>query len=108
MLYGHRNDVPGYARALEALDRRIPDLIGAMNADDVLILTADHGCDPTVPGTDHTREYIPILMYGQSIKHGVNLGTRDTYSDIGATVLDLLGIAPCLQGSSFQEQIRIS
>ena len=108
MLYGHRNDVPGYARALEALDRRIPDLIGAMNADDVLILTADHGCDPTVPGTDHTREYIPILMYGQSIKHGVNLGTRDTYSDIGATVLDLLGIAPCLHGSSFQEQIRIS
>mgnify|MGYP000912380388 CR=1 FL=1 len=108
MLYGHRNDVPGYAGALEALDRKIPDLIGTMNADDVLILTADHGCDPTAPGTDHTREYVPILIYGKSIKHGVNLGTRDTYSDIGATVLDLLGVEPCLQGSSFQDQIRIS
>ena len=106
MLYGHRNDVRGYAGALEALDRRIPDLMGALGNDDVLILTADHGCDPTTPSTDHSREYIPILVYGRSLKKGVDLGIRDTFSDIGATVLDLLGIEPVLKGSSFKGLIQ--
>jgi phosphopentomutase len=106
MLYGHRNDVKGYAEALEALDRRIPELMEALGEEDVLILTADHGCDPTTPSTDHSREYIPILVYGQSLKKGINLGIRGTYSDIGATVLDLLGVKPSLKGTSFIEQIK--
>ncbi|HOB20060.1 MAG TPA: phosphopentomutase [Candidatus Atribacteria bacterium] len=105
MLYGHRNNTIGYARALEAFDRRIPELMDAMGDKDILIITADHGCDPTTPSTDHSREYVPILVYGRSIKAGVNLGIRATYSDIGATVLDLLGIQPVLAGSSFTDMI---
>ncbi len=105
MLYGHRNDVDGYAKAIEAMDRRIPDLIEALGEDDVMILTADHGCDPTTPSTDHSREYVPILVYGKSLKQGIDLGVRDTFSDIGATVLDLLGVEPVLKGSSFKDQI---
>jgi phosphopentomutase len=76
-----------------------------MKADDLLILTADHGCDPTMPGTDHTREYAPILVYGKSVKAGVNLGTRASLSDIGATVLDYLGIENGAVGKSFLEEI---
>ncbi len=101
MLYGHRNNTQGYAQALEAFDRRIPELMDALGDEDILIITADHGCDPTTPSTDHSREYVPILVYGRSIKAGVNLGIRATYSDIGATVLQLLGIEPALAGISF-------
>lgn len=105
MHYGHRNDVKGYARALEKLDKRLPELLASLKQDDVLILTADHGCDPTMPGTDHSREYVPILVYGKATKRGVNLGIRRSFSDIGASVLELLGISPRLNGKSFADQL---
>jgi len=91
MLYGHRNDPAGYAAALEYFDSRLPEIISAMNDDDVLILSADHGCDPTTPSTDHSREYIPLLVYGKNIKP-VALGTRTSFADIGATVCKWLGV----------------
>ena len=105
MLYGHRNDVRGYADALEEFDKQIPKFIEALSSEDILIITADHGCDPTTPSTDHSREYIPVLVYGKSIKSGVNLEILSTFSDIGATVLDLLGVAPTLKGTSFKNLI---
>ncbi|HCS75695.1 MAG TPA: phosphopentomutase, partial [Clostridiales bacterium] len=105
MLYGHRNDVKGYGASLEALDRRIPELLEALNENDVFILTADHGCDPTTPSTDHSREYIPVLVYGKLLGKGVNLGILNSFSDIGATVLDLLGVKTSLNGTSFINKI---
>lgn len=92
MHFGHRRDVPGYAACLEEFDACIPEILAAMDEDDVLIITADHGNDPTWTGTDHTREYIPILMYGQSIPAGYDFGTLDTFADLAATVADVLGI----------------
>jgi phosphopentomutase len=89
--YGHRNDPGGYAAAIEALDRRLPDLIDAV-ADGLLILTGDHGCDPTTPSTDHSRERTPLLVSG-SRGDAVDLGTRTTFADLGVTVLDALGVA---------------
>jgi len=105
MLYGHRNDVQGYAKALEEFDARIPEITELMGDEDVLVITADHGCDPSTESTDHSREYIPILVYGKHIKPGVNIGTRDSYSDIGATVLDLLGLPIEIKGKSFKKEI---
>ncbi len=105
-LYGHRNDVQGYGAAIEALDRRIPELLKSLKDNDVLILTADHGCDPTTPSTDHSREYIPVLVYGKTLKKGVDLGILNSFSDIGATVLDLLGVEPKLKGKSFLSDIK--
>ena len=105
MLYGHRNDVEGYAKALERFDLRIPDIMDAMSSDDVLIITADHGCDPTTESTDHSREYIPILVYGEQVRPGVDLGIRESYSDIGATVLDLFDIHAKLRGRSFKKEM---
>ena len=87
-LFGHRNDVEGYARALEEVDAWLPSLLERLIPTDLLILTADHGCDPTTPGTDHTREYVPLLAYTPSREHGVDLGTRLTLSDIGQTVAE--------------------
>ncbi len=100
MLYGHRNDVDGYARALTYFDRKLPDILAKLREDDILMLTADHGCDPgyTV-STDHSREHTPFLMYGRKIQPG-NLGTRETFADIGATVLDYFGIEPEFAGTS--------
>jgi phosphopentomutase len=92
MHFGHRRDVLGYAACLEEFDACIPEILAAMDEDDVLIITADHGNDPTWTGTDHTREYIPILIYGQSIPAGYDFGTRDTFADLAATVADVLGI----------------
>ena len=92
MLYGHRRDVEGYATALEVFDERLPDIFDAMNDDDLLILTADHGNDPTKEGSDHTREYAPLLVYGKSAKQSVNLGTRQSLSDIGQTIAENFGI----------------
>jgi phosphopentomutase len=86
MLYGHRRDTEGYARALEHFDSRLPEIFAAMRDDDLLILTADHGNDPTFRGTDHTREYAPLLVYGKSARSGVDLGTRDSLADIGQTI----------------------
>ena len=86
MLFGHRNDVEGYAKALEYFDAKLPEIINALKEDDLLIITADHGCDPTYPGTDHTREYIPIIAYHSGLREGVDLGTRATFADIGSTI----------------------
>jgi phosphopentomutase len=88
MFYGHRNDVEGYARALEEVDAWLPSLLGCLADDDVLILTADHGCDPTTPSTDHSREYVPLLVSGPRVRAGADLGTRATLSDIGQTVAE--------------------
>ena len=105
MLYGHRNDALGYAKALESLDSRIPELIAAMDETDILILTADHGCDPVTPSTDHSREYVPVLVYGKSLARGINLGVLNTFSDIGSTVLDLFNISGTIKGTSFKSKL---
>lgn len=104
MLYGHRNNIEGYAKALEYFDSKLPEIMGQMKENDMLIITADHGNDPSTPSTDHDREYIPILVYGKQVKENVDLGIRDTYADISATILDILGMEQ-LEGKSFKEEI---
>lgn len=106
MLYGHRNDVEGYAKALEYFDARLPELIAAMQEGDLMLLTADHGCDPTYPGTDHTREYIPILALGPGWKAGIPLGTRATFADIAATATEYLTGETWQNGTSFLGVLR--
>lgn len=105
MLYGHRNDVEGYANALVEVDNRLPEIISSMKENDVLILTADHGCDPTTESTDHSREYIPVIIYGERIKSGINIGIRESFCDIGKTILELLSIENNLYGKSFAKEI---
>jgi len=105
MLYGHRNDVEGYARALEAFDARLPEIYAALRPEDMLIITADHGCDPTRPGTDHSREYVPLLVYGTTLNKGVNLGVRSTFADLGATVAEYLKTEPMANGKSFLSDV---
>ncbi|MGE5264861.1 MAG: phosphopentomutase, partial [Acidobacteriota bacterium] len=100
-LYGHRNDPRGYADALEAFDRRLPELLGKLERDDVLIITADHGNDPTTKGTDHSRERVPILVGGEYVKSNVDLGTRATYADLAATIGDVLSVDWQGPGDSF-------
>jgi phosphopentomutase len=104
MLYGHRNDVEGYARALEAFDCRLPEIQSLMNPDDLLIISADHGCDPSDVSTDHTREYVPILTWGCLARAGVNLGTRPTLADIGQTISDNFELS-IKSGTSFLKEI---
>lgn len=106
MLYGHRNDVEGYARALKAFDERLPEIYAALRSEDMLIITADHGCDPTQPGSDHTREYVPLLVYGPTLKKGVNLGIRSTFADLGATVAEYLETESMLNGNSFYAKLQ--
>jgi len=98
--YGHRRDVAGYAAALEAFDRRLPEILALLQPDDILILSADHGCDPTWTGTDHTREYIPVLCLGPKVPAGA-IGARTTFADIGQTVARHLGLSPMDYGTSF-------
>ena len=104
-LYGHRNNTEGYKNALEALDRRVPELLGALGDDDIIIFTADHGCDPTTPSTDHSREYIPILVYGANVRAGVDIGTRTSFSDIAATAAAFFGLSNWHVGTSFYRDI---
>ncbi|MEW6425884.1 MAG: phosphopentomutase [Bacillota bacterium] len=104
MVYGHRNDASGYAEALTAFDRRLPEIIGALSAGDILIITGDHGCDPTTPGTDHSREYVPVLVYGWRVRPGVNLGIRATFADVAATIAELFDL-PFKTGTSFAKDI---
>jgi phosphopentomutase len=104
MLYGHRRDVEGYARALEHFDSRLPEIEAAMREDDLLIITADHGNDPTYRGTDHTREYAPLLVYGRTARAGINLGDRGSLADIGQTVADNFGLR-LGAGESFLREI---
>lgn len=103
--YGHRNDPEGYGRALEAFDARLPELLEALGPDDVLIITADHGNDPTTPSTDHSRERVPLLIAGTRVRTGATVGTRATFSDLGSTVLGVLAVAGTLSGTSFASEI---
>ena len=105
MLYGHRNDIEGYAKAATVFDEQLGTFLERMREDDVLFITADHGCDPGYPGTDHTREQIPVMVCGAAVKAGVNLGTGNTYANIGATVLDMLGLKGNIKGESFYDRI---
>jgi phosphopentomutase len=107
MLYGHRNDAIGYYNALMEFDNWLPRMMGAMNYGDVLFITGDHGTDPGLSGTDHTREYVPLLVYGPGIKGGVNLGTRESFSDLGATVAEALKIK-IGRGKSFLKSLPFS
>lgn len=101
MLYGHRNDAVGYARALATLDRRLPEITAKMREGDWLILTADHGNDPLFPGTDHTREYVPLLVFQKGIRSGRDLGIRSTFADLGQTLAEIFGVGPLPVGKSF-------
>lgn len=105
MKFGHRNDPKGYANALVEFDCRLPEIVENMTSEDVLIITADHGCDPTTTSTDHSREYIPVLAFGKNLKNNVNIGTRRSFCDIGKTVLELLNIENELIGESFAKEI---
>ncbi len=107
MKYGHRNDVAGYAAAATEFDNFLTDFLKDMREDDVLLITADHGCDPATPSTDHSREYTPMLLYGKHVKEGVDLGTRPTFSDISATVLDYFGVPQeNTSGTSFWSEVK--
>ncbi len=105
MLYGHRRDVEGYARALEHFDARLPEIFAVLREDDLLVLTADHGNDPSYPGSDHTREYVPVIAYGKTAKQGVDLGTRQSLSDIGQTIAENFGLV-IEDGVSFLNVLR--
>ena len=101
MKYGHRNDPEGYAGALEAFDRSLPELVDALNPNDILMITADHGCDPTTPGTDHSREYVPLLVFGKKLNKPGPLGIRKSFADVGATISEALPKLKCDKGKSF-------
>lgn len=103
--FGHRNNPRGYVQALAEFDQRLPEIKDALAADDVLILTADHGNDPTTPSTDHAREYVPILITGGPVQPGVNIGVRETFADLGATIADTLGVRAPAHGTSFKTMI---
>ena len=106
MVYGHRNDIDGYAAAATTFDKQLATMVGKLKDTDILMITADHGCDPGFPGTDHSREYVPVLIYGKSVK-AVDLKTRNTFSDIGATVLEALNIKNETDGTSFWKDISV-
>lgn len=105
MVYGHRNDIEGYARAATVFDEQLETFIANMKEEDILMITADHGCDPGFKGTDHSREQVPFLAYGRPIKENVNLGTRSTFADIAATILDIFQVNNITDGTSFKKEI---
>jgi len=105
MLWGHRNKPEAFAAGLEEFDRRLPEVINLLKEEDILIITADHGCDPTTPSTDHSREYVPLLVYGRSITSNTNLGIRESFSDVGATIAEIFGIKWTGCGKSFLQEI---
>lgn len=105
MIYGHRNDVDGYAKALTYFDQQLPRILEGLRKEDILMITADHGCDPSTPSTDHSREYIPLVIYGDAIKKGVNIGTKDTFADIAATILDYFNVNSKVMGTSLLKEI---
>ncbi len=106
MKYGHRNDIQGYARALQSFDDSIPEIMSNLDKSDVLFITADHGCDPTTASTDHSREYVPLLVYGKGLNTPVSLGIRQSFADLGATVADVLNLTPSHCGASFSKILR--
>jgi phosphopentomutase len=103
--YGHRRDPEGYAQALQEFDQRLPEIRENLSPEDLLIITADHGCDPTYKGTDHTREYVPLIITGESVKSGVKLGTRDSFADLAATISDIFKVQKTKDGVSFKSEI---
>jgi phosphopentomutase len=103
--WGHRNDAKGYAGGLEYFDSRVPEIISKLKQSDVLIITADHGCDPTTPSTDHSREYVPLLVYGKSPAKPVSLGIRNEFSDLGKTIADLFDVDASVHGTSFLSEL---
>ena len=104
--WGHRRDAKGYLQGLVDFDMRLKDIMEQMTEEDLLIINADHGCDPTFKGTDHTREYIPILVYGKSVKNGVNIGIRDSFADIGQSIAEIFGIKKLHIGNSFLKEVQ--
>jgi phosphopentomutase len=107
MLWGHRNDAYAFAKGLQEFDLVLPEILDLLKPDDMLILTADHGCDPTTPSTDHSREYVPLLIYGQMLKAGVNLGIRSTFSDIAASLAEVFEVVGTGNGKSFLKEIYV-
>lgn len=105
MKWGHRNDAKAYGEGLEAFDKRLPEILQAMKDTDILFITADHGCDPTVPGTDHTREYVPFVAYGKFLKENINIGTKLGFYNIGQTICDIFNTEPIINGESFLKEI---
>ena len=105
MLYGHRRNHEGYAQALKEFDQRLPEIIDKLDNTDMLVITADHGCDPTYKGSDHTREYVPVLVSGKQIREDVDLGIRDSFADLASTITDILGVEITEDGKSFKQQI---
>ncbi|MBI5309147.1 MAG: phosphopentomutase, partial [Planctomycetes bacterium] len=105
MHFGHRNDIKGYAEALKAFDGSVPEILTALRGDDVLFITADHGCDPTTPSTDHSREYVPLLVYGRGLGRPAPLGVRQSFADLGATVAEMLYLEPPTCGLSFYRDL---
>jgi phosphopentomutase len=105
-IYGHRNDVAGYAANLERFDARLPGILAAMSPDDLLVITGDHGNDPSTPSTDHSREYVPVLLAGAGVRSGADIGTRQTFADLGQTLASNFGVGPLAHGTSFLEEIR--
>jgi len=103
--YGHRNDVEGYARNLERFDARLSRVLPRMRDDDLLVVTADHGNDPTTASTDHSREYVPLLVTGRRVRVGADLGTRSTFADVGQTLAEVFGVGRLAHGTSFLHQI---
>jgi phosphopentomutase len=106
MMFGHRNDYDGYYNAIKEFDVRLPEILEKLNDEDILIITADHGCDPTTSSTDHSREYIPLLVYGKNVRPGSAVGIRESFSDIGKTILEYLDIPNTLYGESFLKDIK--
>lgn len=107
MVYGHRNDMDGYAKALTYFDERLPELVAGLKEDDLLIITADHGCDPATPSTDHSREYVGLVAIGAKVKAGVNLGTRESFADTAATILEYLDVKGDICGTSYLKEILL-
>lgn len=107
MNFGHRNDVKGYAGALSQFDERLPEILSALDDDDILVITADHGCDPTTGSTDHSREYVPLLVYGRKLKQGVNLGTRKTFADLAQTLSEIFATDGSFEAQSFYKDVLL-
>jgi len=107
MLWGHRNNPSAFAAGLEEFDRRLPEITELLEKEDILIITADHGCDPTTPSTDHSREYVPLLVYGRSIASNINLGIRESFSDVGATIAEIFNVEGTGKGKSFLKEIQM-
>jgi len=107
MLWGHRNNPQAFASGLEDFDQRLPDVLNLLSSEDLLIITADHGCDPTTPSTDHSREYVPLLVYGKPIRSNINLGIRKSFSDVGKTITEIFKVSGTKNGESFWSEMKM-